>query len=251
MNKRIKAGIMMLMCAAAAMLSSCMRVQVNAEIKESGAAALGVTVGYSTEYFSEDDIKDGDHEITRFTIDGKEYVGYSYMEDLKDTKELENALCGLSDSGSSMFRTCNIDIKSKIFFNEYTFDAVTDTMVDSEDTSTGMKASDILAVDFTLVMPGKISSYDNGQLMPDGRTILFKLDPVKENEIHVVSTSIAFTNIAIALVILTAGIIGLIVFVTNKNKEKQAVVPDEPLPENWEAQCKVYDDADKFFNDKK
>ena len=43
----------------------------------------------------------------------------------------------------------------------------------------------------------------------------------------------------------------LIVFVTNKNKGKQAVVPDEPLPENWEAQCKVYDDADKFFNDKK
>lgn len=243
--KRKIGGLMLLLSAAALVLSSCMRVQVNAEIKESGAAALGVTVGYSTEYFTEDDIDSDDHEVKRFTIDGKEYVGYTYMEDLKSAGELETALTGISESGSSMFKTCDVDIKSKLLFNEYSFDAVSDIMVDKDDAQNGMKASDLLAVDFTLVMPGKITSYDEGQLMADGRTILFKLDPTKENEIHVTSRSIAFTNIAIALVILTAGVIAAIVLLSKKKAEPA----DEPLPENWQSQVKVYDDADKFFGD--
>ena len=202
--------------------SSCMRVQINGEIKEDGGAALGLTYGLSTDYFSEDDLKDEakEYEIKRFKIDGKEYVGYSYMEDLKSTAEFDNALTQMSDKESTLFKEAKTTIKHGIVKNKYIFEATSEVLVDDsvDTTDSYLDSSDLIKVDFTLVMPGKINSYDGGVLMADGRTILFNIDPEKETRIYCESESIAFTQIAIGLVLITGGVVAALLLFSKKKK---------------------------------
>ena len=252
MRGNIKKGIFAALVIGVAMIaSSCARIQLNGEIKEDGTSSLGLTYGLSTDYFSEDDFAEESkkYEIKRFTIDGKEYVGYSYTENLKSTEEFDRALITTSERGSVLFKEAKTTIKHGLFTNKYIFEGKTVVLMDDTTDLSGssMKASDLIAVDFTLVMPGKITEHTGGELLPDGKTILFRFDPQSEEGIRCVSESIAFTQIAIMLTIVTAGVIALILVLSKKKAEKER---SDAIAMSSGANY-VIDDADKFFNDKK
>jgi len=247
----IRNGILIAAAAVAALIfSSCMRMQLNTELKENGTASIGVTYGLSTTDYpnAEEAIKEDaeDHEITHFTVDGKEYVGYSYSEDVKSYEEFEAALMGLkelddiTDTKEPFFSEVHATRKG-IFKKRFEFSAKTN-VIGRTSADNAKRVDEVIKIDFTLTMPGKITDFGGGTLTPDGKTIIFSVDPQISNEYHATSDMISVTNIIIVIAVIAAAAIGVLLYFSYKEKAKPKLflenmpgtvspaAPDAPRP---------------------
>ena len=91
-------------------------------------------------------------------------------------------------------------------------------------------------------MPGKITDFGGGTLTPDGKTIIFSVDPQSSNEYHATSDMISVTNIIIVIAVIAAAAIGVLLYFSYKEKTKPKLflenmpgtvsptAPDAPRP---------------------
>lgn len=194
----------------AAGLSGCMRIGVGVEMKKDGTASLSAMYAMSAEYCTEEDFSDSEYEVQTFNIDGKDYIGYQMSENYGSYEELSSELTALSEDGTSLFTSAKAEKKGSLFVSTYTFDAVMPALMgDDSGEYTGM-ASEMIAVDFTLKMPGTIKYCEGGTIGDDG-SITFNVDPAKECTFSCESTEVNFASIfiVVGVVIVVIGVIAV------------------------------------------
>ncbi len=216
--KKIFGKIGAAVCAAlaAVCLSGCMYVGVGVEMKKNGTGSVFASYGMSSEYCTEEDFADSEYEVKRFNVGGKEYIGYDISEDYGSYEELSTALTELSEDGTSLFTSAAAEKKGNIFVSKYTFDAVMPPLMGDDAGEYAGMASDMITVDFTLKMPGKIKYCQGGEIKDDG-SISFIVDPSAECTYSVESEEVNFAAIFIAIVILVVAIAAAVYFSKKKN----------------------------------
>lgn len=200
----------------AAGLSGCMRIGVGVEMKSNGTASLSAMYAMSSDYCTEEDLADEGHEVKTFNIDGKDYIGYEYTEDYDSFDELSQNLTALSENGTSLFTSAKADKKRRLFTSVYTFDAVMPPLLGDDAAEYGDMASGMIAVDFTLKMPGAVKYCEGGTINDDG-SIRFTVDPAKECTFSCESSELNFVNIFIIIAVVIV-VIGVIIVTASKKK---------------------------------
>ena len=228
--------------AAAMLLSGCMHIGYDVEVRDNGTASVEYTFGYSKEYFSEEDLEEeaAEHELITYTLGDKEYLGYTEKEDFDSYQKLadamilteseaaeaeeeaeeaeaENEMESPEEEGESgMFKSWNIVQKKSFFTTSYTFDAVTTQAVDpTQAEEYEVSPSDMMAVTFKLKMPGTMKNVTGGTVGTDGKAE-FTFDVSAENTFHAESSVLNTTNLIICAVVVLAVVIALVVLLTRK-----------------------------------
>ncbi|MBQ4256899.1 MAG: hypothetical protein II714_04520 [Oscillospiraceae bacterium] len=228
--------------AAAMLLSGCMHIGYDVEVRDNGTASVEYTFGYSKEYFSEEDLEEeaAEHELITYTLGDKEYLGYTEKEDFDSYQKLadamilteseaaeaeeeaeeaeaENEMESPEEEGESgMFKSWNIVQKKSFFTTSYTFDAVTTQAVDpTQAEEYEVSPSDMMAVTFKLKMPGTMKNVTGGTVETDGKAE-FTFDVSAENTFHAESSVLNTTNLLICAVVVLAVVIVLVVLLTRK-----------------------------------
>ncbi len=200
----------------AAGLSGCMRIGVGVEMKSNGTASLSAMYAMSSDYCTEEDFADEGHEVKTFTIDGQDYIGYEYTEDYGSYEELSANLTTLSEDGTSLFTSAKAEKKGGLFTSVYTFDAVMPPLLGDDAAEYGDMASSMIAVDFTMKMPGAVKYCEGGTINDDG-SIRFTVDPAKECTFSCESSELNFVNIFIIIAVVIV-VIGIIIVTASKKK---------------------------------
>lgn len=192
----------------AAGLSGCMYIGLGVEMRSNNTGSVSVSYGMSADYCTEEDFADSKYEVKHFTVNGKDYIGYDYTEDYSSYKELSEELSDLSEEGTSMFTSAKAEKKGGLFVSKYTFDAVMPPLMG--DSAGEFSASDMIAVDFTLKMPGTVKYCEGGTIGNDG-SITFNVDPSKECTFSCESTEVNFVGIfiAVGIVIVVIGVLAV------------------------------------------
>lgn len=192
----------------AAGLSGCMYIGLGVEMKSNNTGSVSVSYGMSSDYCTEEDFADSEYEVKHFTVNGKDYIGYDYTEDYRSYEELSAELTDLSEEGTSLFTSAKAEKKGSLFVSKYTFDAVMPPLMG--DSAGEYSASDLIAVDFTLKMPGTVKYCQGGTIKDDG-SIVFNVDPAKECTFSCESTEVNFASIfiVIGIVIVVIGVIAV------------------------------------------
>lgn len=181
----------------AVMLSGCMRVGLNVELRKDGTASLTARYGMSTEYATEEDFEDDDGETIRFTVDGRDYVGKEETEEYESYDKLNAALTELSEDGTALFTSSDAKMEKGFFTTKYVFDATSASLADEDELEgTGQDISQLIAVDMTLRMPGKAKNVTNGTIQDDG-SVKFDFLADKANVFHAESTELNVVNVLI------------------------------------------------------
>jgi hypothetical protein len=228
--------------AAAMLLSGCMHIGYDVEVRDNGTASVEYTFGYSKEYFSEEDLEEEakEHELITYTLGDKEYLGYTEKEDFDSYQKLadamilteseaaeaeeeaeeaeaENEMESPEEEGESgMFKSWSIVQKKSFFTTSYTFDAVTTQAVDpTQAEEYEVSPSDMMAVTFKLKMPGTMKNVTGGTVGTDGKAE-FTFDVSAENTFHAESSVLNTTNLIICAVVVLAVVIVLVVLLTRK-----------------------------------
>ena len=192
----------------AAGLSGCMYIGLGVEMRSNNTGSVSVSYGMSSDFCTEEDFADSKYEVKHFKVNGKDYIGYDYTEDYKSYKELSAELTDLSENGTSMFTSVKAEKKGGLFVSKYTFDAVMPPLMG--DRAGEYSASDLIAVDFTLKMPGTVKYCEGGTIQDNG-SIVFNVDPAKECTFFCESTEVNFASIfiVIGIVIVVIGVIAV------------------------------------------
>lgn len=201
----------------AAGLSGCMYIGLGVEMRSNNTGSISVAYGMSSEYCTEEDFADSEYEVKHFTVNGKDYIGYDYTEDYSSYEELSAELTTLSEDGTSMFTSAKAAKKSSLFVSKYTFDAVMPPLMGDEAGEYAASASDLIAVDFTLKMPGTVKYCEGGTIGDDG-SITFNVDPSAECTFSCESTEVNFAAIFITVGIVIV-VIGVIALAAKKKKD--------------------------------
>ena len=228
--------------AAAMLLSGCMHIGYDVEVRDNGTASVEYTFGYSKEYFSEEDLEEEaeEHELITYTLGDKEYLGYTEKEDFDSYQKLadamilteseaaeaeeeaaeaeaENEMESPEEEGESgMFKSWSVVQKKSFFTTSYTFDAVTTQAVDpTQAEEYEVSPSDMMAVTFKLKMPGTMKNVTGGTVGTDGKAE-FTFDVSAENTFHAESSVLNTTNLIICAVVVLAVVIVLVVLLTRK-----------------------------------
>ena len=228
--------------AAAMLLSGCMHIGYDVEVRDNGTASVEYTFGYSKEYFSEEDLEEEakEHELITYTLGDKEYLGYTEKKDYDSYQKLadamilteseaaeaeeeaaeaeaENEMESPEEEGESgMFKSWSVVQKKSFFTTSYTFDAVTTQAVDpTEAEEYEVSPSDMMAVTFKLKMPGTMKNVTGGTIGTDGKAE-FTFDVSAENTFHAESSVLNTTNLIICAVVVLAVVIVLVVLLTRK-----------------------------------
>lgn len=211
MNKLIKKiGAALCSVLMAAGLSGCMYIGLGVEMRSNKTGSVSLSYGMSSEYCTEEDFADSEYEVKHFTVNGQDYIGYDYTEDYSSYEELSAELATLSEDGTSLFTSAKAAKKSSLFVSTYTFDAVMPPLMGDDAGEYAGMASDMIAVDFTLRMPGTVKYCEGGTIGDDG-SITFNVDPSKECTFSCESTEVNFAAIfiTVGIVIVVIGVIAV------------------------------------------
>ncbi|MBQ5311748.1 MAG: hypothetical protein ILP19_06870, partial [Oscillospiraceae bacterium] len=201
----------------AVVLSGCMRVNLEVEMRKDGTTAMTARYGMDTAYASDEDFGEDGREPIHFTVDGTEYVGYEEKEEYQTYEELTKSLTELNDDGTSLFTSTDIRQEKGLFATKYIFDAASAPLVG--DSGEYGEISKIIVVDFTLKMPGKVKNVTGGEILEDG-TVKFLFAPEAGNTFHAESSVPNVISILIAAGIAIA-IIAAVLAVTSKKRDQQ------------------------------
>ena len=192
----------------AAGLSGCMYIGLGVELKSNNTGSVFLSYGMSSDYCTEEDFADSEYEIKHFTVNGKDYIGYDISEEYSSYEELSADLTTLSENGTSLFTYAKAEKKNQLFVSTYTFEAEMPALA-GDDEYAGM-TSEMIAVDFTLKMPGTIKYCQGGTIGDDG-SITFLVDPAAECTFSCESTEVNFAVIfiVVGIVIVAIGVIAV------------------------------------------
>ncbi|MGN0636999.1 MAG: hypothetical protein ACI4J0_01395 [Huintestinicola sp.] len=194
----------------AAGLSGCMYIGLGVELKSNNTGTVFLSYGMSSDYCTEEDFADAEYEVKHFTVNGKDYIGYDVTEEYSSYEELSADLTTLSENGTSLFTSVKAEKKGSLFVSKYTFDAVMPPLMGDDAGEYAGMASDMIAVDFTLKMPGAVKYCEGGSIGDDG-SITFLVDPAKECTFSCESSEVNFASIFIAagVVLVVIGVIAV------------------------------------------
>ncbi|MBQ3919829.1 MAG: hypothetical protein II695_09155 [Oscillospiraceae bacterium] len=206
--------------AAALLMCACMKIDMDCELKKDGTADLTFTYAISSQYASDEDMADGEHEIQHFNYDGQDYVGYSESHTYSSYAELTADMTSLSEDGTTLFSTATAEQKKGLFTTTYVFDAVSTNLMGSEEMKTddgtdySAMAAQMLDVSFSIAMPGKITEAGGGTI--EGNKVKYKMATNAETSYHVESSETNVSNICICAGLALAVIAAAIVVLTKK-----------------------------------
>lgn len=201
----------------AAGLSGCMYIGLGVELRSNNTGSVSVSYGMSSDFCTEEDFADSEYEVKHFSVNGKDYIGYDYTEDYSSYEELSADLTTLSEEGTSLFTSAKAEKKNSLFVSKYTFDAVMPPLMGDSADEYAASASDMIAVDFTLKMPGTVKYCEGGTIGDDG-SITFNVDPSKECIFSCESTEVNFASIFIV-----AGVVPVVIGVIAVAAKKKSL----------------------------
>ncbi len=223
----------------AIIVTGCYRIEYNIELDNNGKGRITGLFAESKEYFSEDDLDAGEHEIKEYVFDDKEYIGYDISKEFDNYDDLVDALENTSENGSSLFDEVSIEKQPGLFTTKYIFDASTSTLIDENDEEYGSYSKTIasmIKIRITLSMPGEVDedSLENCNLDEDG-IIVFDYNPSDVNSFHAESSSVNVAPIIILAVLVLGAVVAVVVFFVfkaNKTEPNNETIPETPSEEN-------------------
>lgn len=195
-NRFKKAALAIAAMVMTAALSGCMRMGVGVELRKDGTASYSAMYAMSADYCSEDDFDENEYEVKTFEFDGDKYIGYEIAKDVGSYQELCAELTTLSEDGTAFFDSVKAEKKNSLFTTEYIFEAEMPALMGESDDEYAGLAADMIKVDFTLKIPGKINILQGGTAGEDG-TITFKVDPNEKCSFKCQTSEVNIGNILI------------------------------------------------------
>ncbi len=195
-NRLKKAALAIAAMVMTAALSGCMRMGVGVELRKDGTASYSVMYAMSADYCTEENFEDTEYEVKTFEFDGDKYIGYEMTENVESYDVLCTKLINLSEEGTDLFDSVKAEKRNTLFTTEYIFEAEIPALMGDSDNEYAGLAADMIKVDFTLKIPGKINILQGGTAGEDG-TITFKVDPNEECTFKCQTSELNIGNILI------------------------------------------------------
>ena len=245
MNKKIL-SIMVLICALALVLSSCVSETVTLDLKNDGGTIVYEQVITKEVYDSlismggdPEEIKEQGKELSFFKKDGKEYVKVSATEKFDSLAELNAGLKKLGDtSGSSGSATSSMTSVSEKFFNEVYVHVDEDegTMTFEGTIGKERDVSSYISCELIVKFPGAIKEYNIGEKENSNTLKIDMLDawensPNKDFEV-VASLSASGVGIVAAIgVVVILVSVAFVMYKKNIDKANAAKAAEAPAEE--------------------
>ena len=224
-KERVNMKKLFLAAAAAVLMTGCMKLDMDVEPRKDGTASMAFTYAVNSQYASEEDMADGEHEIQHFNVDGTDYIGYTDSTTYNRSDELTKDMTSVSEDGATMFSSAKAEKKTGLFKNTYVFDAVTENLAGEEteaeegDEDYSAMMADMIKASFSVTMPGKVTVYSGGTL--EGNKVSFNLIANQINTYHVESSELNVVNICICVIVLIV-VAAIAIYLLTKGKKPAA-----------------------------
>lgn len=223
-------ALLLAVLAVMAVLTGCVQSNVGVKLNADETGSVSTTIGIEKEfyarYLAEANPFEG-KETSEYKSDGKTYIAYTELKEYTSFEDVEKALLEMTyqtdgfdamentadtdtetapeteapvtiQTDNHVFKSVDIQKKSGIFYNAYSFKAVMNPQKDDA----GFNIDDAFKVTFTLEMPSAITEASGGTV--DGNKVTFDIESLAE-ETELAASSEA-TNIGV--------IIGIVVVLT-------------------------------------